>query len=66
MTVNVWRTTMITAKTMVDLKKKIYKHEGWTRTSGESEAKRIKSAYIITVDVKKNHWKAVKMENYNA
>jgi len=46
---------------MVDLKKKIYKHEGWTRTSGESEAKRIKSAYIITMDVKKNHWKAVKM-----
>ena len=57
---------MITAKTMVDLKKKIYKCEGWTRAFGESEAKRIKSAYIITMDIKKNHWKAVKMENYNA
>ena len=57
---------MITAKTMVDLKKKIYKCEGWTRAFGESEAKRIKSADILTMDIKKNHWKAVKMENYNA
>ena len=66
MTVNVWRTTVITAKTMCDLRHKIYKREGWTHTFGESQAKRIKSAYIITMDIKKNHWKAVKMENYNA
>jgi len=57
---------IITAKTMADLRHKIYTHERWTRTSGESYAKRIKSAYSITMDIKKNHWKAVKMENYNA
>ena len=57
---------MITAKTMCDLRQKIYTHEGWTRTFGESQAKRIKSAYVITMDIKKNHWKAVKMENYSA
>jgi len=57
---------MFTAKTMCQLRHKIYTHEGWTRTFGESQAKRIKSAYTITMDIKKNHRKAVKMENYNA
>lgn len=51
---------MITAKTMIDLRHKIYTHEGWTRIAGESYAKRIKSAYTITMDVKNNRWKAVK------
>ena len=54
---------MITAKTMLELRQKIYKREGWTRTSGEGYAKRMKSAYTITMDIKKNHWKAVKIEN---
>jgi hypothetical protein len=52
--------TNIVAKTMIDLKKKIYKCEGWTRAFNESEAKRIKSAYTITIDVKKNQWIGVK------
>jgi len=47
---------LITAKTMADLRHKIYTHEGWTRTSGESYAKRIKSAYSITMDIKNNQW----------
>lgn len=51
---------MIKAKTMVDLKKKIYKAENWLRKSGESEAKRIKETYIVVLDVKNNQWKAVK------
>ena len=55
--------TMITAKTMLELRHKIYTHEGWTRTSGEGYAKRMKSAYTITMDVKNNQWKAVKNEN---
>jgi len=51
---------LITAKTMADLRHKIYTHEGWTRTSGESYAKRIKSAYSITMDIKNNQWIGVK------
>ncbi|CAB4214434.1 hypothetical protein UFOVP1459_37 [uncultured Caudovirales phage] len=51
---------LITAKTMADLRHKIYTHEGWTRIFGESPAKRMKSAYTIAIDVKNNQWKAVK------
>ena len=54
---------MITAKTMLELRQNIYKREGWTRTFGESYAKRMKSAYTIIMDVKNNRWKAVKKEN---
>ena len=50
----------ITAKTMLELRRKIYKREGWVRTFNESYAKRIKSAYKVTIDVKNNQWKAVK------
>jgi hypothetical protein len=51
---------MLTAKTMVELRDKIYKREKWTRAFGESYAKRIKAAYTIIIDIKNNQWKAVK------
>lgn len=55
--------TTITAKTMCDLRHKIYKRERWTRTFGESHAKRMNSAYTIKMDIKNNQWKAVKNES---
>ena len=51
---------MITAKTMLELRHKIYKREKWTRAFGESYAKRIKAVYTITIDVKNNQWIGVK------
>jgi hypothetical protein len=44
----------ITARTMVELKAKIYKAEGWTRKAGESMGARIKAIYDVKLDAVKN------------
>lgn len=44
----------ITARTMVELKAKIYAAEGWQRKAGESQAARIKAVYNVVLDHKNN------------
>ena len=51
---------MIKAKTMIELRQKIYKCENWTRLSGESYASKIKLHYDVIMDQKNNLWIGVK------
>lgn len=50
----------ITAKTMIELRAKIYEAEGWVRLADESYAKRINSAYTVTFDAKTNRITAIR------
>jgi hypothetical protein len=52
----------ISAKTMVDLRAKIFKAEGWTRQNGESYAARIKTAYHVCFDTAANRIIATRKE----
>jgi len=40
----------IQARTMLELKQKIYEAHGWTRQPGESQAERIQRLYDVTMD----------------
>lgn len=37
-------------RTIVELKAAIYEREGWTRAAGESQARRIKLLYDVSLD----------------
>lgn len=50
------------AKTMLDLKKQIYKYEGWKRSFGESMTERIKKHYELRIDFKTNRFVAIRKE----
>lgn len=54
---------MITARTLVELKAKIYAAHGWRRRAGESMAARIKELYEVTLDAKKNRFVATLKDN---
>lgn len=54
--------TKITAKTMVELRAKIFKAEGWVRVAGESYAVKITRFYNIAFDTKANRIVATRKE----
>jgi hypothetical protein len=38
----------------------VYKAEGWKRVEGESMAKRVNAAYVVTADPRRNRYIAVR------
>lgn len=49
----------ITAKTIVELKAKVYEAQGWVRVEGESMMHRIQNLYTVRIDQKKNKFVAI-------
>jgi hypothetical protein len=44
----------------LDLLHAVYKAEGWKRVEGESMAKRVNAAYVVTADPRRNRYIAVR------
>jgi hypothetical protein len=55
-------TTTITARTMVDLRAKIYAAEGWKAVRGENKTRRLMTAYNIEMSARDNRFVATKKE----
>lgn len=52
----------IKAKTMIELTRKIFAQEGWTKKAGESWIAKCKTMYDIEMDTKKNVFIATRKE----
>jgi hypothetical protein len=52
----------ITARNMLELRRKVYEAEGWTRVAGESYGTRINSTYTVKFDAKADRMIATRKE----